>query len=110
MFIIFFEIFERRFLHFISAKFLHLWRIFVNCFKMFLIHLMDISANTSAGTSVSSFADDPRLLRGIREEHYCELLQDDLDHIYSWAVEIGMQFNAGQFELTSSTWSQMGGP
>ena len=66
---------------------------------LFLIHLMDISANTSAGTSVSSFADDTRLLRGIQDEHDCELLQDDLDHIYSWAEDIGMQFNAGKFEL-----------
>ena len=66
---------------------------------LFLIHLMGISHNLSAETSVSSFADDTRLLRGIIEEHDCELLQDDLDQVYSWAEEIGMKFNAGKFEL-----------
>ena len=60
---------------------------------------MGISHNLSAETSVSSFADDTRLLRGIIEEHDCELLQDDLDQVYSWAEEIGMKFNAGKFEL-----------
>ena len=66
---------------------------------LFLIHLMGISHNLSAETSVSSFADDTRLLRGILEEHDCEMLQDDLDQVYSWAEEIGMKFNAGKFEL-----------
>ena len=60
---------------------------------------MGISHNLSAETSVSSFADDTRLLRGILEEHDCEMLQDDLDQVYSWAEEIGMKFNAGKFEL-----------
>ena len=32
---------------------------------LFLIHLMDISENVSEETSVTSFTDDTRLLRGI---------------------------------------------
>ena len=66
---------------------------------LFLIHLMGISTNLSAGTRASSFADDTRLLRGITDEDDCEVLQEDLDQIYSWAEDIGMQFNAGKFEL-----------
>jgi ribonuclease P/MRP protein subunit RPP40 len=66
---------------------------------LFLIHLMGISTNLSAGTTASSFADDTRLLRGITDEDDCEVLQEDLDQIYSWAEDIGMQFNAGKFEL-----------
>ena len=66
---------------------------------LFLIHLMGISTNISAGTTASSFADDTRLLRGITDEDDCEMLQEDLDQIYSWAEDIGMQFNAGKFEL-----------
>ena len=66
---------------------------------LFLVHLMGISSNISPGTSASSFADDTRLLRGIADESDCEMLQDDLDKVYTWAEEIGMMFNAGKFEL-----------
>ena len=59
---------------------------------LFLIHLMGISSNLSAGTTASSFADDNRLLRGISDEDDCEILQEDLDQIYSWTEDIGMQF------------------
>ena len=48
---------------------------------------------------MSSFADDTRLLRGVRGEEDCEALQNDLDKIYHWAEDIGMQFNAGKFEV-----------
>ena len=66
---------------------------------LFLIHLMGISRSVSSETGVSSFADDTRLLRGIVSEEDCVALQQDLDHVYSWAEEIGMVFNAGKFEL-----------
>ena len=66
---------------------------------LFLIHLMGISRGVSSDTGVSSFADDTRLLHGIASEEDCVALQQDLDHVYSWAEEIGMVFNAGKFEL-----------
>ena len=66
---------------------------------LFLVHLMGISTNISAGTISSSFADDTRLQRGIVEESDCVELQRDLDKVYSWSEEIGMVFNAGKFEL-----------
>ena len=51
------------------------------------------------GTTTSSFADDTRLQHGICGEEDCEQLQLDLEQVYSWAEEVGMQFNAGKFEL-----------
>ena len=66
---------------------------------LFLIHLLDIAANLSAGTTASSFADDTRLQHGITSEEDCETLQKDLDSLYSWAESVGMLFNAGKFEL-----------
>ena len=66
---------------------------------LFLVHLMDIAIKLSDGTSASSFADDTRLQRGITSEGDCELLQADLDRVYSWAEEVGMLFNASKFEL-----------
>ena len=66
---------------------------------LFLVHLLDISSNLSAGTTASSFADDTRLQHGIASEQDCESLQQDLETMYSWADEVGMEFNAGKFEL-----------
>ena len=60
---------------------------------------MNISTSVSEGTIVTSFADDTRLLRGIENEEDCELLQEDLDRVYSWAENVGMVFNATKFEL-----------
>ena len=64
---------------------------------LFLVHLMGISSNISPETSASSFADDTRLQRGIADEKDCELLQEDLDKVCTWAEDIGMMFNAGNF-------------
>ena len=66
---------------------------------LFLVHLMDIATNLSAGTLATSFADDTRIHHGISCEHDCEVLQSDLDSVYSWADQAGMLFNAGKFEL-----------
>ena len=61
---------------------------------LFLVHLMGISGSLSSETAVSSFADDTRLLRGIKSQDDCELLQSDLDQLYAWADEVGMVFKA----------------
>ena len=66
---------------------------------LFLVHLIGISSSLSLGTTASSFADDTRIQRGIEDEEDCDLLQQDLDRVYSWADEVGMMFNAGKFEV-----------
>jgi ribonuclease P/MRP protein subunit RPP40 len=60
---------------------------------LFLVHLMDISVNLSAGT-IASY-----LQLGIESEQNCETLQQGLETMYSWAEMVGMEFNAGKFEL-----------
>jgi hypothetical protein len=60
---------------------------------------MDISSNLSDGTTASSFADDTRLQHGIESEQDCEPLQHDIETMYCWAEDVGMEFNAGKFEL-----------
>ena len=66
---------------------------------LFLVHLIGISSSLSLGTTASSFADDTRIQRGIEDEEDFDLLQQDLDRVYSWADEVGMMFNAGKFEV-----------
>ena len=60
---------------------------------------MDIATNLSSGTTASSFADDTRIQHGIDQQLDCEVLQQDLNTVYSWAEQTGMKFNAGKFEL-----------
>ena len=65
---------------------------------LFLVHIRGISSTLSAGTSSSSFADDTRIWRGVKEENDCQELQSDMNNIYEWAKTINMQFNSGKFE------------
>ena len=66
---------------------------------LFLIHLIDIATNLSEGTIASSFADDTRIQHAVTQVQDCEVLQQDLDNVYTWAEKTGMQFNADKFEL-----------
>ena len=65
---------------------------------LFLVHLKDIGKELSPRTSASSFADDTRIQRGIYSYEDCSTLQSDLEHIYNWASDVNMHFNADKFE------------
>ena len=65
---------------------------------LFLVHIAGIADSLSSGTSASSFADDTRVVRGIKSANDCEMLQADLSKIYSWAEHVNMHFNADKFE------------
>ena len=65
---------------------------------LFLVHIASIAANISAGTEASSFADDTRVLRGIKSVVDCQTLQSDLSKVYEWAQHVNMHFNAEKFK------------
>ena len=66
---------------------------------LFLLHIADIARSVSAGTKTSSYVDDTRANRCIRDpEVDCEVLQQDLASIYEWAEDVNMVFNADKFE------------
>ena len=64
---------------------------------LFLIMIGDIDKNV-VSSSVSSFADDTRVLRGVNSQQDVEELQKDLQTIYAWANENNAAFNADKFE------------
>ena len=66
---------------------------------LFLVHIALMGANLSDGTNLSSFADDSRLQRGIKEEEDCAALQQDLEAVYSWADRVNMHYNDEKFEV-----------
>ena len=65
---------------------------------LFLIHISDINYEIAEST-VSCFADDTRILLGIKEEEDTQMLQNDLNKLYKWANTNNMKFNANIFEL-----------
>ena len=52
---------------------------------LFLVHIAGIAEALSDGTEASSFADDTRIMRGIKSVVDCSILQLDLAKVYSWA-------------------------
>ena len=66
---------------------------------LFLIHISDIARGVSHATEASSFADDTRVKRSIKDEQNdCQSLQQDLQAIYDWALDVNMHFNSDKFE------------
>ena len=65
---------------------------------LFIIHISDIDLRTNH-TKVSSFADDTRIMKSVKEMNDRTLMQDDLASIYTWADENRMKFNAEKFEM-----------
>ena len=65
---------------------------------LFLVMVSDIDSSVEHVT-ISSFADDTRLLKAIKEPDDCSKMQDDLIGVYKWAEENHMMFNSKKFEL-----------
>ena len=65
---------------------------------LFLILIADIDKNTSH-SAVSSFADDTRVKKGLKNEMDAVDLQNDVFQIYGWSEENNMKFNSLKFEV-----------
>ena len=65
---------------------------------LFLILIGDIDADLH-NSSLRSFADDTRVLKGINSLRDASLLQHDLTIVYQWAVDNNMLFNSKKLEL-----------
>ena len=64
---------------------------------LFLIYITDIDEHL-IHTKTASFADDTRIIKGIKQIDDCNHLQVDLNKIYEWASENNMNFNENKFE------------
>ena len=64
---------------------------------LFLVLISDIDSDILEAF-VSSFADDTRVGKIIRDEDDCKILQDVLEKIYEWAEVNNMLFNSDKFE------------
>ena len=65
---------------------------------LFFIHISDINYEI-ADSTVSCFADDTRILLGIKDEEDTQMQQNNLHKLYKWADTNNMKFNANKFEL-----------
>ena len=66
----------------------------------FIIMISDIDENLK-NSIVRLFADDTRVSAKIRTKEDMELLQRDLEEVYSWAEKNAMEFNENKFEKMS---------
>lgn len=64
---------------------------------LFLLHISDINKLVKYST-VSSFADDTRILKEVSTTADADLLKKDLSAIYLWAEQNNMSFNSSKFE------------
>ena len=69
---------------------------------LFLIHISDINKEVR-NSRVSSFADDTRILKIIKEPSDRSILQEDLNVVYDWSKNNKMQFNDSKFEMIRYT-------
>ena len=69
---------------------------------LFLVHIADLTDDIQH-CKVTSFADDTRVVKAVKNIEDCSLLQDDLDRIYGWAIRTNMFFNGSKFELLRYT-------
>ena len=64
---------------------------------LFLILISDIDKDV-LHSFLSSFADDTRVGKSIKNESDVLKLQEDLENVYNWAAENNMSFNNLKFE------------
>ena len=64
---------------------------------LFLILLQDIDSKTNF-SHVASFADDTRVLSGIKDNEDVRNLQSDLIKVFEWAQDNNAKFNPDKFE------------
>ena len=61
-------------------------------------------------TRVSSFVDDTCVKKGIQDKTGdCAALQKDLQSVYNWAEDVGLEFNSSKFECVRH-WPRGGAP
>lgn len=64
---------------------------------LFLIYIADIGENVESKLKV--YVDDTKAKKSVKELNDVELLQNDLNKMYTWALENNMQFNGTKFQL-----------
>ena len=73
---------------------------------LFLIHISEINYEI-ADSTVSCFADDTRIILGIKDKEDTQMLQNDLHKLYKWTDTNNMKYNANKFR-TSEIWKRIG--
>jgi hypothetical protein len=66
-----------------------------------LLFLVMIDSLARCGTSswISIFADDSRIANAVKNTADAELIQEDLEKVYTWQTSSNTQFNAEKFEV-----------
>ena len=66
---------------------------------LFVLFINDIYANIDANTNIELYADDTKIWRQIDSNHDCEILQNDINLLYKWAIDNKMKFHPGKCKV-----------
>ena len=64
---------------------------------LFLIYISDIGNKVKSNMKI--YVDDSKIKKKIENEKDVELLQDDLEQLYTWGEDNNMKYNGGKFQI-----------
>ena len=67
----------------------------------FLLYVNDMPDSLSLGTNCGIFADDTKIFRNIITNHDIQLLQKDIDSLFNWSLDWGLNFNTNKCMVLS---------
>jgi hypothetical protein len=65
---------------------------------LFLIYIADLGSDVSEKTKVLKYVDDSKAIAGAKTEEDIEILQNDLNKLYTWQAVNNMEFNGPKFQ------------
>ena len=73
----------------------------INYFFFFVLFINDIYENIEANTNIALYADDTKIWREIKSNNDCNILQKDIDTLYTWSKNNKMTFHPDKCKALS---------
>ena len=67
----------------------------------FVLFINDIYENIEANTNIALYADDTKIWREINSNNDCNILQKDIDSLYTWSKNNKMTFHSDKCKALS---------
>ena len=68
---------------------------------LFVLFINDISDGLDPNTKISQYADDTKIWQAMYSEFDCQMLQDDINKLYTWCLTNDMKFHPNKCKVLS---------